>query len=126
MAHNVPWDAKYNRPVVDGKVTNPTTGEVEEAGSQGYRVGPPMVDCIWHNMIVSADFRGCRSSFSASVDDVFIEITKHVRNGLYSIVSISASAYSFAIICKTDTTQVEFHEAWVQMCNNLNGNPPPL
>jgi hypothetical protein len=82
-----------------------------------------MVDCIWHNMM-SSDFRGCRSSLAASVDDIVVEIAKHVRDGVYSIVSISASAYSFAVICTTEKTQVEFHEALTQMCNNLNGDHP--
>jgi hypothetical protein len=43
MAHIVPWESKYNRPVVDGKVIHPITGKIEEA-SPPYRAGPPAVD----------------------------------------------------------------------------------
>src|SRR5277367_927547 len=120
MAPIVLWDVKYDRPVVDGKITNPITGEIEEA-SPPYRAGPPAVDCIWHNQTASSTFRSSRCSFNASVDDVFLEIAKHVRDGVYNIVSICASAYSFAIICKTDKTQEEIHEAWARMAQTLAG-----
>lgn len=125
MVYLVPWDAKHNAPVVDGKVTNPNTGLVEPAGSEGYRAGPPMVDVIWHNLNSSSDFAGSRASFAASVDQVYLEIAKHVEAGLYYIVSISVSAYAFHIICKTTKTRAEFHVAWVKMVDNLTKDPLP-
>jgi hypothetical protein len=70
----------------------------------------------------TSTFRSSRCSFNASVDDVFLEVAKHVREGVYTIVSISASAYSFAIICKTEKTREEFHEAWVRMAETLAGD----
>lgn len=126
MVYLVPWDVKHNTPVVDGKVTNPNTGLVEAAGSEGYRAGPPMVDVIWHNMDSSSDFADLRASFAASVDEVYLEISKHIKEGLYSIVSISASAYAFHIICKSTKTRAQFHEAWVKMVDNLTKDLPSL
>jgi hypothetical protein len=119
MAQFVSWDVKHNRPIVDNKVTNPTTGEIEEAGSDGYTTGPPSVDVIWINMDSRSNFRIIRSSFPGPMDKVFLQIADHVRRGLYLLVSVSASAYSFAVICKTEKTQGEINEAVHQMGVNL-------
>jgi hypothetical protein len=56
-----------------------------------------------------------RVSFSATIDEVYLEIANHIRDKVYSIVSISASAYSFNTICATDKTQEQFNEALVRM-----------
>ena len=94
MAHIVMWDVEHNRPVVDGKITNPVTGLVEEAGKNGYQSGPPSADVIWHNMYAASDFKTVRESFPATVDEVYLEIADHIRDGLYHIISVCASAYS--------------------------------
>jgi hypothetical protein len=127
MAHLVLWDFKYKRPVVDGKVVNPETGLVEEAGSERRWLGPPAVDVIWHNLNALSDFRTTRAPFVTTVDKVFVEIANHIRDGVYSIVSVSASAYSFTIICDTKKTSAEFREALKQMREHLYGisRPPP-
>jgi hypothetical protein len=125
MAHWVTWDSKYKGPVVDGKVVNPETGLVEEAGSEGSWLGPPAVDVIWHNLHGLSNFKTVRAPFAVTVDEIFLEIANHIRDGVYSIVSISASAYSFTIICMTEKTQAEFNEALSQMRGNLYGHSVP-
>ncbi|WQF88320.1 hypothetical protein CDEST_13334 [Colletotrichum destructivum] len=51
------WDAKYNRPTVGGKVTNPTTGQVEDAGPM-FVAGPPSIQAIWFNVASSTSSMG--------------------------------------------------------------------
>jgi hypothetical protein len=127
MAHLVLWDGKYNRPIVDGKVVNPETGLVEEAGSGRRWQGPPSVNIIWHNMNACSDFKTTRAAFATTVDKVFLEVANHIRDGVYSIINVSASAYSFAIICQSEKTREEFDEAVDRMHEQLFGKitPPP-
>ena len=125
MAHLVLWHFKYMRPVVDGKVVNPETGLVEEAGSEGSWPGPPAVDVIWYNLHGLSNFKTVRAPFAVTVDEIFLEIANHIRDGVYSIVSVSASAYSFTIICMTEKTQAEFNKALSQMRGNLYGHSVP-
>jgi hypothetical protein len=108
-SHDV-WDVECDRPIVDGKVWNPRTSQVQEAGRSGYKEDPPSVDVIWHNIIPYSDFKTVRASFPFSVDEVYVEIAQHIKDESYAIVSISASAYSFAIICKSVLTSAEFME----------------
>jgi hypothetical protein len=43
LAHLVHWAIEFNRPVVDGKIAHPVTGEIQKAGRLGLKDGPPGV-----------------------------------------------------------------------------------
>lgn len=49
-----------------------------------------------------------RSGFPVSVDEIYVEIAKHVKAGLYRFVSVSVSAYSFVIVCISELNSDEF------------------
>ena len=123
MAYIVKWDTKYNRPTLGGKVQNPETGQIEDVTSKSFWAGPPCVDVIWHNLHAESDFKTVRASFSATIDEVYLEVANHIRDKIYSIVSISASAYSFTVICATDKTQEQFNEVQVRMRRQLERVP---
>ena len=114
MTHPVLWDVASGRPIIDGKTINAKTGEVEKAG-QLTKSGPPSIDVIWHNMTATSNFKTMRASHQTTLDKLFVQIAKHVEEGLYRLISVSASAYSFVIICESDLTLEEFREARLKM-----------
>jgi hypothetical protein len=70
-------------------------------------------------MYAASDFKTVQASFPATVDEVYLEIANHIRDGLYHIISVSASAYSFSVICQTEKTSAEFREAMGRMFEKL-------
>jgi hypothetical protein len=114
MTHPVLWDVASGRPIVDGKTINAETGEVENAG-QLTKSGPPSIDVIWHNMTATSNFKTMRASHQTTLDKLFVQIAKHVEEGLYRLISVSASAYSFVIICESDLTLDEFREVRLEI-----------
>ena len=107
----VDWDVTTRRPIVDGKITNPNTGIVEPAGIP-ITYGPPTIDAIWHNMkTTEGAFTTVRMPTSPNLDKRFIRIARHVESGVYSLISVNATTYSFNIICESDATSDEFFNA---------------
>lgn len=107
----VDWDVEFNRPVVDGKITNPETGEVETAGRLGVVGGPPGIEI---NL-----FLHCKDGFTASTERLYTTIDKlcmglarQVHDGIISIMSIHASAYDFTAILDVKMTRDEYRNAW--------------
>jgi hypothetical protein len=70
-------------------------------------------------MYAASDFKTVQASFPATVDEVYLEIANHIRDGLYYIISVSASAYSFSVICQMEKTSAEFREAMGRMFEKL-------
>ena len=68
------------------------------------------IDAIWHNMNCRSDFTAIRKWFAMSVDELYLKVGEHVRQGLYSIISINASKHSFMVICATTKDKNEFSE----------------
>jgi len=120
--HMVSWSSKYERPVFEGKVTNPATGEREDAGDDLYQ-GPPSVDIIWHNMYAGSDFITFRQCFLSNVNEVFVEIARHVQDKFYKIISVNASAYSVAVIVATEKTQADWAVLQEAMYDRLIEQP---
>ena len=50
LAHIVNWDIEFNRPIVDGRIVHPITGEIQKAGIKGLTDGPPGVSMHIINM----------------------------------------------------------------------------
>jgi len=123
----VPWDMRYNRPVVGNRVTNPTTGEVEEADAERLTVGPPCIDAIWVNLNRGSTlfWRLHRASLFTTIDKALIQITEHLRQEVYSITSLNATAYSITIVCESTKTDNEMHQALNQLRLNLNPDQQP-
>ncbi|KZL86429.1 hypothetical protein CI238_02652 [Colletotrichum incanum] len=99
------WDARYNRPIVGGKVTNPTTGQVEDAGSM-FVAGPPSIQAMWFNVKSSPSSSGWKS-------------------GVYSVVSLNASVYSLTVVCDSTATLSEFRQVIRTMRSELRGENEP-
>ena len=112
--HPGEWDVTTKRPIVDGKVTNAQTGEPQEAVGERYS-GPPSIDVIWHNMNSASSFRNVRGPKHTTMDKLFVAVAKHVEEGLYTLISVNATAYAFVIVCASDVSSEDFRAAWSQM-----------
>jgi hypothetical protein len=110
MKYLTKWHAEYKVPMVDGKIQNPNTGQIEDASEARFYAGPPSVQTTWLNIHGESDFRIVGASFAATIDEVFVNIAEHVKDNVYSIVSISASAYSMTVVCCTPKSQTEISE----------------
>jgi hypothetical protein len=51
--------------------------------------------------------------YPVSVEKAFLAVAKHVKDGLYKLVSVNASAYSFVVVCEVQVSADEFEAAWV-------------
>ena len=119
----VVWDAKHNRPIVGGKVTNPHTGLVEDAGPL-FVSGPPSINATWINMDTGPDghWRALNSALNCSIDKALCEVALHVQQGVYTIESLNASAYSLTIVCRSSATSYDFRVAIRTMKAHLHGH----
>jgi hypothetical protein len=104
--------SSINRPVVDGKIAHPVTGEIQKAGRMGLTDGPPGVSFHLLNMNLDVNFRSVHKVFRVPVEDLYTAVARHVRNGVYKLVSINASEYSFVVVCKIQVSAEEFDIAW--------------
>ncbi len=68
LAHLVYWDIEFNRPIVDGKIVHPITGEIQEAGRKGLTDGPPGVSMHFINMNAQGKVRTISSGHPVSVE----------------------------------------------------------
>lgn len=111
LAHIVNWDMEFNRPIVGGNIAHPVTGEIQKAGPQ-VTSGPPGIEVILHNMNANVQFRTLVSNLPVSVDKLYVEVAKHVHDGIYRLRSVNASAYSFVIVCDILVSVEEFEAVW--------------
>lgn len=109
------WDVEFNRPVVDGKIVHPVTGEIQPAGKNGLTDGPPSVSVHLLNMNADVDFRSIHGAFPVAMERVYISVARHVSDGIYKLVSVNASEYSFVIVCNIQVSVEEFNIAWKNM-----------
>jgi len=115
------WDVKYNRPIVGGKVTNPTTGEVEEAGPL-FKAGPPSIRTIWCNVESPSPLGWATfgTALNCPIDKALYQVAQHIQQGLYSIVSLNASEFCLTIICNSTMPLEEFRQVIHTMKFTLN------
>ncbi|KAK0103144.1 hypothetical protein ONS95_014944 [Cadophora gregata] len=102
------WDAKYNRPIVDGKVTNPHTGEIEDAGPM-LVAGLPSIQASWFNISSTGTWRSVHAPIHCPIDDLLCAVISHVKDGLYTIESLNASTYSLTVVCSSSQSTADFH-----------------
>ncbi|KKO99894.1 AGC/AKT protein kinase [Trichoderma harzianum] len=58
------------------------------------------VDCIWHNMYAESTFTTFRwIPAHETIDSMLIKVARNVEEGLYSIISMSASKHSLTVLC---------------------------
>ena len=67
----------------------------------------PNVDVIYHNMHAGSDFKTIRGGSEGPVEDILLEVARHVKEGCYKIVSISSSKHSFVVVCSTELSKAE-------------------
>ena len=112
LAHIVDWDIEFDRPLVDGNIAHPVTGEIQKGGRLGLKNGPPGVTIWFINTNVDVKFLFSRSVTPVSVEKVYLAVAKHVKDGIYKIVSVNASEYSFVLVCEILVTKEEFEDRW--------------
>jgi hypothetical protein len=111
LAHIVDWDTEFNRPLVDGKITHPVTGEIQQAG-KWLTHGPPGVSVHLLNMNADVKLRSTSQVIHVPMEKIYIAVAKHVRDGIYRLVSVNASEYSFVIVCQIEVSAEEFDAIW--------------
>ncbi|KAF7183556.1 hypothetical protein CNMCM7691_003835 [Aspergillus felis] len=107
MRHLTQWHPEHKVPIVDGRFQDPNTGEIQQNTRTDTYLGPPSVHVMWFNVHDSSSFRGLGATFNASINEVFITIADHVRDGVYSIISLNASLYAVTVVCETDKAREE-------------------
>lgn len=111
LAHLVQWDVEFNRPVVDGNIAHPITGEIQQAGGQGFRTGPPSIDVKLINLNLDTKPFVISMMQPVSLEDLYLAVARHVHDGIYSLTSVSASSYSFVIVCEVLVSEKEYDVA---------------
>jgi hypothetical protein len=112
LAHLVYWDVEFNRPVVDGKIIHPITGEIQQAGAKGLRNGPPGIHIRIFNINSSTNVAEIAQFLPVPVEQIYLGVAQHIQDGIYSIVSINITSYAFFIICEVKVSAEAFRIAW--------------
>ncbi|RFU80035.1 hypothetical protein TARUN_2153 [Trichoderma arundinaceum] len=74
------------------------------------------VDCIWHNMYAESTFTTFRwIPAHEDVDSMLIKVARNVEQGLYSIISLSASKHSLTVVCACEKNWEDLPQGWY--CN---------
>lgn len=106
------WDAEFKRPVVDGKFAHPLTGEILQAGNKGLIDGPPSIEIRLFNVDARVNVLNINQSTPLSIDALYTAVSKQVEKGIFSIISVNASQYSFTLVCQILVTKEEFDLSW--------------
>lgn len=120
MRYQTLWHAEHKVPIVDGNYQNPITGEIEQCTRADTFLGPPSVHVMWFNTYENSTFRSIGCTFVASVDEVFVAISEHVRANFYNIISLNATLYAITVICSTARSDVEIGGVVQDMHKYLN------
>ncbi|KAJ4856069.1 hypothetical protein T069G_09437 [Trichoderma breve] len=71
------------------------------------------VDCIWHNMYAESTFTTFRwISPYDGIDAMLIKVARNVEQGLYSIISMSASKHSLTVVCACEKNWEDLPVGW--------------
>ena len=65
------------------------------------------IDLIFHNMNSTVDWTTSRKWHPGPIDRLLLQITEHVKEGLYSIVGLNASKYSCIVVVDSNKTSEE-------------------
>ena len=92
--------------------STPNGGRQESTLEEGTKPGAakihiPEVDIIYHNMNVASDFRTMRSGSDGPIEEVVIQIAKHLTNQCYNVISINASCRSCVVVLSTELSREE-------------------
>ncbi|KAE8383020.1 hypothetical protein BDV26DRAFT_252509 [Aspergillus bertholletiae] len=119
MKYLTRWRSRRKAPIVTEKYPAPDVGQINPSPQLEIFSGPPAVHATWFNVHDRSDFRNISVSLPASIDKITIAIGNHVRDGAYSIISMSASAYSITVVCSTERSRVELGELVQRMKEEL-------
>ncbi|RGP80746.1 hypothetical protein FLONG3_1086 [Fusarium longipes] len=65
------------------------------------------VDVIYINLNEDSNFRIARTGTNENINQVVIQVTKHVARGLYDIVSMNVSEFSCVVVMSTEKSTDE-------------------
>lgn len=120
MRYSTSWHPLHKVPIVNGSYQNPITGEIEQHDLSDAYMGPPSVHIMWFNIHENSTFRSIGATFASSLDEAFAAISGHVRDNLYSLVSVNATLYAMTVVCSTSRADVEIGGAVQDMQRDLN------
>lgn len=71
------------------------------------------IDCIWHNMYAPSNFKTLRKWFpDCDADTLLLFVADHVRQGLYSIVALSATKHMFVVTVACEKNSEDLPDDW--------------
>ncbi|KAK4071444.1 uncharacterized protein Triagg1_6105 [Trichoderma aggressivum f. europaeum] len=71
------------------------------------------VDCIWHNMYSESTFTSFRwIPAHENIDSMLLKVARNVEQGLYSIISLSASKHSLTVVCACEKNWEDLPVGW--------------
>ena len=76
------------------------------------------VDCIWHNMYADSTFTTFRwIPGDVDIDTMIVRVARHVKQGIYSIISLNASKHSLTVVCVCEKNWEDLPRGWY--CDDL-------
>lgn len=78
LAYMVYWDPEFNRPIVDGKIAHPVTGEIQDAGPIVVD-GPSGVQIHLFNMNSDQNIRSVSVVKPVPMERVYLAVAKHLK-----------------------------------------------
>lgn len=71
------------------------------------------IDCIFHNIYAPSDFTTFRKWYdSCDADTLLMFIAEHVRQGLYSIIALSATKHMFVVTVACEKNFEDLPDGW--------------
>jgi hypothetical protein len=64
-------------------------------------------------MNAHGNVRSISGVYSVSVEKTYLAVARHVKEGMYKLISVNASAYSFFVVCDAQVSDEEFEAAWI-------------
>lgn len=71
------------------------------------------LDCIWHNMDSSSDFRTFRRWYGCEMGDLLVLIGDRVRRKIFTVISLNATKHMIVITIGTQKSKKEMLQKWV-------------
>lgn len=68
------------------------------------------VDAIWYNQYAGpeSDFIAFRKQYYCDINSMVLKVAEHIRNGVYTVISMNATLHMLTVICVCEKNQSDF------------------
>jgi hypothetical protein len=102
--HYPVWDFDTKRPIVGGKIEDPVTGEVRDAGERKYN-GPPHVDVVFMNLHEPSNMNVFRARCEPPLEDLLFRIVKIINDKSLQIHSLNVTLCNITLLLAGELTE---------------------